>query len=180
MSSKKQGDEKPFEIPFSGVALSVLAFVFILILFTISPSMIYSQVLADNDSRKIVTDVRMQRIEFVVSLDQPVEICGVTDNFDLNILLRNYRFVLYDDGSSRTTSSTYVSYLDSHDVVVASSPQTQIRNDNGFNQFNVVMNCIAAENDKGSESGDNQDLNYHFGYTIDESGIPTKIHLVYN
>jgi hypothetical protein len=154
-----------------GITLSSLMVSFPLLL----PSP--SNAFAESNGSKIVTDVKIQRMSFASHYDEPVEICGVSDYYDLSILLRNYHFVSYDDGSSRITASTYVQFIDSNQIVIASSPQTQIRTEDGVNQFNVVMNCLNNGQDK--DGNNNQDLNYHFGFTVDENGYLLEIHLVY-
>ena len=115
-----------------------------------------------------VQEIRLQRQEFVASSGFAFPLCGQTDFYTLDITLRNYHFILYSDDSYKVTAVTNVVYYDSEGKQVANSSQTQLYGDaTNHNQFNVVTVC--------SQGG--HDVNFHFGYTI-ENGIIKEIHLV--
>jgi hypothetical protein len=129
----------------------------------------------------IQAEVRIQRLETSSYFEEPITVCGLSDTFNLVILLRNYHYVLFEDNSYRITSATRVQFFDSSGLLAASSPQSQIITDGTTSQFNVVINCMnnGENGHDGQNNRDNQDLNYHFGYTLDQDGVIKEIHLVY-
>ena len=134
-----------------------------------SLTIIFASLMQPIYAAKIVQQVKLQRLEFITISGFAFPLCGISDVYTIDVVLRNYHFTAYSDGTYTVTSTTQVQYFSSSGELIASSPQTQLFGTAvSGNQFNVVTIC---PNGQGSSS------NFHFGYTISD-GVIKEIHLL--
>ena len=134
-----------------------------------SLTIIFASLMQPIYAAKIVQQVKLQRLEFVTVSSFSFPLCGNTDFYTIDAVLRNYHYTGYSDGTYSVTSTTNVQYFTSSGQLIATSPQTQVfGNASSGNQFNVVTVC---------QNGQGASTNFHFGYTISD-GVIKEIHLL--
>lgn len=121
-------------------------------------SLVLAPVLAHASS--VVTAHRFS----ILYTDVPTTVCGVSGNYTIHIFIRDYRLVVKDDGTYTVFAVHSVNFY-LNNTLIAFSPQTQLINSDGMNQFNVVVKCV----DGGF------DVNGHAGYILTD-GVISDIH----
>lgn len=82
---------------------------------------------------------QVQKVQFVYT-GVPITLCGEDRVVDWSVLIRNYVYREYADGSFDIKMTSYSEFRDATGLV-ATSPQTFYSSDSGTNSFTVIIRC---------------------------------------
>lgn len=86
---------------------------------------------------------QVRKAEFFYA-DVPITLCGGERVVDWSVLMRNYVYRLYEDGSYDVKMTSYSEFRDETGLV-ATSPQTFHSSDSGMNSFTVIIKCAEGK-----------------------------------